>query len=53
VAADSDDAALDVWAGVVPAVTGWGEPLPSPGLRAGIAVPASVRGLLDSDHGSA
>ena len=50
---DSDDAALDVWAGVIPAVTGWGEPVASPGLRAGIRVPASVRGLLDGEHGSA
>src|SRR4051794_27201230 len=45
---ESEDAALDVWAGVVPAVTGWGEPMPSPGLRAGIDVPESVRLLLDS-----
>jgi uncharacterized protein len=47
---DSEDAALDVWAGVVPAVSGWGEPTPSPGLRAGIGVPGSVRRLLDGQR---
>jgi nitroimidazol reductase NimA-like FMN-containing flavoprotein (pyridoxamine 5'-phosphate oxidase superfamily) len=47
---DSEDAALDVWAGVVPALTGWGEPAASPGLRAGIGVPESVRRLLDREH---
>src|SRR3954451_9451103 len=47
---ESEDAAPDVWAGVVPAVTGWGEPVPSPGLRAGIDIPESVRRLLDSAH---
>ena len=50
---DSEDAALDVWAGVVPAVRAWGMPEPSPGLRAGIDVPESVRRLLDSEQGSA
>src|SRR4051812_44505625 len=44
---DSEDAALEVGAGVVPAVSGWGAPEPSPGLRAGIDVPASVRRLLE------
>ncbi|HEU5211998.1 MAG TPA: pyridoxamine 5'-phosphate oxidase family protein [Gaiellaceae bacterium] len=44
---ESEDAALDVWAGVVPAVAGWGEPVASPGLRAGIGVPESVHRLLD------
>src|SRR5262249_52701420 len=47
---DSEDAARDVGAGVAPAVTGWGEPVASPGLRAGIGVPESVRRLLDGDH---
>jgi nitroimidazol reductase NimA-like FMN-containing flavoprotein (pyridoxamine 5'-phosphate oxidase superfamily) len=50
---DSEDAALDVWAGVVPAVMAWGVPEPSPGLRAGIGVPESVRRLLDRERGSA
>ena len=45
---DSEDAALDVWAGVVPALPGWGDPEPSPGLRSGIPVPESVHRLLDS-----
>jgi nitroimidazol reductase NimA-like FMN-containing flavoprotein (pyridoxamine 5'-phosphate oxidase superfamily) len=40
---ESEDAALDVWAGEVPIVTGFGEPVPSPGLRAGIPLPASLR----------
>jgi nitroimidazol reductase NimA-like FMN-containing flavoprotein (pyridoxamine 5'-phosphate oxidase superfamily) len=40
---ESEDAALDVWAGEVPIVTAFGEPVPSPGLRAGIPLPASLR----------
>jgi nitroimidazol reductase NimA-like FMN-containing flavoprotein (pyridoxamine 5'-phosphate oxidase superfamily) len=32
---DTDDAALDVWAGEIPIVTSFGEPVPSPGLRGG------------------
>lgn len=42
---DSPDAAIDTWAGVVPIVTGFGEPEPSPGLRAGIELAPSVRRL--------
>jgi nitroimidazol reductase NimA-like FMN-containing flavoprotein (pyridoxamine 5'-phosphate oxidase superfamily) len=42
---DSADAALDTWAGEVPIVTGFGEPVPSPGLRPDIPVAASVRRL--------
>jgi uncharacterized protein len=42
---DSLDAAIDTWAGVVPIVTGFGEPEPSPGLRAGIGLAQSVRRL--------
>jgi nitroimidazol reductase NimA-like FMN-containing flavoprotein (pyridoxamine 5'-phosphate oxidase superfamily) len=42
---DSPDAALDIWAGVVPIMAGYGEPEPSPGLRAGIPLAASVRRL--------
>jgi uncharacterized protein len=49
----SEDAALDVWAGVVPLAAVFGEPVPSPGLRAGIALPESVRHLLDTGDGSA
>jgi nitroimidazol reductase NimA-like FMN-containing flavoprotein (pyridoxamine 5'-phosphate oxidase superfamily) len=45
---DSEDAALHTWAGVVPIVTTFGRPEPSPGLRPGIAAGASVRRLLES-----
>jgi nitroimidazol reductase NimA-like FMN-containing flavoprotein (pyridoxamine 5'-phosphate oxidase superfamily) len=39
---ESEDAALDVWAGEVPIMTAFGEPVPSPGLRPGIPLPASL-----------
>jgi nitroimidazol reductase NimA-like FMN-containing flavoprotein (pyridoxamine 5'-phosphate oxidase superfamily) len=42
---DSPDAAIDTWAGVVPIVTAFGEPEPSPGLRSGIGLTPSVRRL--------
>jgi uncharacterized protein len=45
---DSPDAELDTWAGVVPIVTSYGEPEPSPGLRPGIPLAASVGKLLAS-----
>jgi len=44
---DSPDAAIDTWAGVVPLVTSYGEPIASPGLRTDIPVSESVRRLLD------
>jgi uncharacterized protein len=44
---DLPDAALDIWAGVVPIMAGYGEPEPSPGLRAGIPLAASVRRLVN------
>jgi len=44
---DSEDAALDTWAGVVPIVTRFGPPEPSPGLRSGIAPGTSVMGLIE------
>jgi uncharacterized protein len=44
---DSEDAALDTWAGVVPITTAFGPPEPSPGLRAGIEPGASVKRLVD------
>jgi nitroimidazol reductase NimA-like FMN-containing flavoprotein (pyridoxamine 5'-phosphate oxidase superfamily) len=50
---DSEDAALDVWAGVLPLELRYGTPVPSPGLRDGIALPPSVLHLLDSDGASA
>lgn len=46
---DSPDAAGDTWAGVIPVVTRFGEPLPSPGLRDGIPLATSARRLLAED----
>ena len=43
---DGRDAGLPVWAGNLPLVTSWGEPVPDPSLRAGIPLPESVRRLL-------
>jgi hypothetical protein len=40
-----EDVAGDAWAGVVPVVSGYGAPQPTHDLRAGIAVPESVRNL--------
>jgi nitroimidazol reductase NimA-like FMN-containing flavoprotein (pyridoxamine 5'-phosphate oxidase superfamily) len=45
---DSADSAIDTWAGVVPILTSFGEPEPSPGLRPGIPVADSVNRLLDT-----
>lgn len=42
-----EDQALDIWAGVVPTVTTYGQPRPSADLRPGIPVPASVRRLAE------
>jgi uncharacterized protein len=42
----SPDAELDTWAGVLPIVTSYGAPEPSPGLRPGIEVSGSVRRLV-------
>ena len=50
---DSEDAALDVWAGVLPLAWTFGAPVPSPGLRDGITVPPSVQKLLDNDQNGA
>lgn len=46
---DSADAERDTWAGVVPIISSYGSPEPSPGLRPGIAVSDSVRRLLTPD----
>lgn len=46
---DSPDAERDTWAGVVPIVSSYGPPEPSPGLRTGIEVSDSVRRLLTRD----
>ena len=45
---DSPDAELEVWAGVVPIVSSYGTPLPSPGLRPDIPLAPSVRALSGS-----
>jgi nitroimidazol reductase NimA-like FMN-containing flavoprotein (pyridoxamine 5'-phosphate oxidase superfamily) len=42
---DAADAALDVWAGELLILSGLGEAIASPGLRAGISLPDSVRRL--------
>jgi len=44
---ESPDAALDTWAGVIPIVSSYGEPVASAGLRHGIPVSNSVRRLID------
>jgi nitroimidazol reductase NimA-like FMN-containing flavoprotein (pyridoxamine 5'-phosphate oxidase superfamily) len=41
-----DDVAGPAWAGVLPVVRSYGEPVPAPDLRAGIDLPNSVRELL-------
>jgi nitroimidazol reductase NimA-like FMN-containing flavoprotein (pyridoxamine 5'-phosphate oxidase superfamily) len=43
---DSPDALIDTWAGVLPIVTSYGAPEPSPGLRPGIELSESARRLL-------
>lgn len=43
---DSPDSERDTWAGVIPITCAHGTPEPSPGLRPGVAVDASVRSLL-------
>ncbi len=40
-----EDVAGDAWGGVIALHTSYGQPRPTPDLRAGIAVPASVRAL--------
>jgi uncharacterized protein len=45
---DSADAALDVWAGELPILSVLGEAIASPGLRAGIPLPQSVRRLREA-----
>lgn len=43
---DAQDAAGPAWAGLVPRVTGWGEPIGAPDLRADIEIALSVRALV-------
>lgn len=40
--ADSPDAALGLWAGELPLVSTWGEPVPDPALGAGFSVPPHI-----------
>ncbi len=42
---EATDVAGDAWAGVVPLVQSWGEPMAAPSLRPGIPVPESVHRL--------
>jgi uncharacterized protein len=39
---EPEDYALDIWAGVVPVTTGFGEPEPDPVLRSGIEAPPHI-----------
>ncbi len=43
---DAADPSADGWAGVVPLVTAWGEPLTAPGLRPPAGVPDEIRSLV-------
>lgn len=43
---DSPDADMPVWAGELPFVTAYGEPRPSPGLKADIPLPKSISRLI-------
>jgi len=47
---DSDDAALDVWAGEIPLMSRFAAPVPAPGLRAGIPLDPSLTRLLAADE---
>ncbi len=46
---DSPDAELDTWAGILPIVSSYGTPTPSPGLRPGITISPSVLELLGEE----
>ncbi|MEU4573265.1 pyridoxamine 5'-phosphate oxidase family protein [Nonomuraea sp. ATR24] len=41
---EEEDYALPVWAGVLPLVTTWGEPVPDPALPEGIDIPVHISG---------
>jgi nitroimidazol reductase NimA-like FMN-containing flavoprotein (pyridoxamine 5'-phosphate oxidase superfamily) len=41
--ADSPDAELGLWAGELPLVSSWGEPVPDPALPAAVAAPSHLR----------
>ncbi len=42
---DTRDAERDTWAGVIPLRSGYGEPMPAPGLRSGIPLSPSITKL--------
>jgi hypothetical protein len=42
---ESEDAALDTWAGEIPIHTAFGDPVASPGLRSGIPLSPSIEHL--------
>jgi nitroimidazol reductase NimA-like FMN-containing flavoprotein (pyridoxamine 5'-phosphate oxidase superfamily) len=42
-----EDVATDAWAGVVPMTVAYGEPMSAPDLTEGIAVPESVRAMIE------
>ena len=44
---DKEDYELGIWAGLVPIVRSFGKPLPDDRLQEGVALPASVKRLLD------
>ena len=41
---DSEDAELGLWAGELPLISTWGEPVPDHGLPEGTTVPAHIAG---------
>jgi nitroimidazol reductase NimA-like FMN-containing flavoprotein (pyridoxamine 5'-phosphate oxidase superfamily) len=41
---DSEDAALGLWAGELPLISTWGEPVPDPALPEGLKPPAHIAG---------
>jgi nitroimidazol reductase NimA-like FMN-containing flavoprotein (pyridoxamine 5'-phosphate oxidase superfamily) len=49
---DSEDAALNVWAGEIPIVSSLGDPVASPGLRPEVPIAASIRNLQRSVAGT-
>ena len=46
---DTPDAERDTWAGVIPVTCRYGPPQPSPGLRKGVSLDASLEGFLAPD----
>jgi nitroimidazol reductase NimA-like FMN-containing flavoprotein (pyridoxamine 5'-phosphate oxidase superfamily) len=47
----SEDARLDIWAGEIPILSSFGEPVASPGLRPGIPIPNSIKARFASNSG--